>query len=166
MPPYRGRQGGGEGEAKMGRKQLFRLALLILGIVLVINILIFLNLNKDLVDNELIALDLLPKPETMTELYFTNNTNLPNAVENNQPINFTFVIHNLEATDYQYTYNVSVITNGNKRIVDSGKVLIKDDQYYIKNENFTVTHSPGRQEVVVELISKQQSIDFWIGGAK
>lgn len=152
---------------KMGRKQIFKIAISLLGIALLISgVLIFLNLNKELVHNELVALDLLPKTETMTELYFANNAQLPGAEVNNQPISFAFVIHNLEATDYRYTYNVSVITGGTRHIVDSGKVLVKDDQYYIKNEKFNLTNAPGKQEVIVELTNKQQSIDFWVGDSK
>jgi hypothetical protein len=151
---------------EMGRKQLFKLVFLLIGIALVVNVLFFLNFNRAFVHNELIALDLLPKPETMTELYFTNNVNLPSTVTGNQTISFSFVIHNLEMTDYQYVYNVSVNVNGTKHVVDSGRVLVKNDQYYVKNEKFELTSSPGKQEVVVELTNMQQSIDFWVGDSK
>jgi len=53
--------------------------------------------------------------------------------------------------------------NSIRHIVDSGKVLVKNNQYYVKNEKFNLMNSPGRQEVVVELIHLHQSIDFWIG---
>jgi hypothetical protein len=102
----------------------------------------------------------------MTELYFSNNANLPEAVTSNKPISFTFVIHNLEATDYQYAYSVLVITNGTRHTVDSGKVLVKNNQYYDKNEKFNLAKSPERQEVVVELTNKHQSIDFWVGDSQ
>jgi hypothetical protein len=150
----------------MGRKQLFKLVFFLIGIAFIINILVFLNLNREFVHNELIALDLLPKPETMTELYFDNNANLPGTVTNNQAISFSFVIHNLEMTDYQYVYRVFVEANRTKRIIDSGHVLVKNNQYYVKNEKFNLTQASGRQEVVVELTNKQQSIDFWIGDSK
>lgn len=151
----------------MGRKQIFKLALLLIGVALVVNILIFLEINQEFVHNELIALDLIPKPETMTELYFASNANLPSTVTDNQTISFSFVIHNLEMSTYQYAYSISVDdTNGTKRIVDSGYVLVKNDQYYVKNEKFNLTKALGRQEVVVELTNKQQSIDFWVGDSK
>ncbi len=144
-------------------RQLFKLAPLLIGVVLIVGIAIFYSLNKESVDNELATLDLIPKPEKLTELYFNNNANLPSSVTGNQAISFAFVIHNLETTDYQYTYDVFVTTNGTKRIVDSGSVLVKDNQYYLKYENFNLMKSSGRQEVVVELTNKRQSIDFWIG---
>jgi hypothetical protein len=144
-------------------KQLFKLASLFIGVILVVGILVFFNLNRASVYNELFALDLVPKPEKLTELYFNDNANLPSSVTSNQAISFAFVIHNLEATNFQYTYDVSVNANGTRHIVDSGNVLVKNNQYYVKNEKINLIHSTGSQEVVVELTNKQQSIDFWIG---
>lgn len=146
-------------------KQLFKLAYLLLGVILVVvGMIVFYNLNRASIYNELAALDLIPKPEKLTELYFNDNANLPGSATSNQVISFAFVIHNLETTDYLYDYEVSVIFNGTRHIVDSGKVVVKNNQYYVKNEKFNLMNSAGRQEVVVELTNKQQSIDFWIGG--
>ena len=146
------------------RQQLFKLLLLLLiGVTLVGGMLIFFNLNRASVYNELVTLDLIPKPEKLTELYFNNNAKLPSSATNNQVISFTFVIHNLETTDYRYSYDVSVNINGTRHIVDSGNVLVKNNQYSVKNEKFNLMNSSGRQEVVVELTNKRQSIDFWIG---
>jgi hypothetical protein len=257
-------------------KQLFKLASLLLGLVLVVVMLILFNLNRANIYNELVSLDLIPKPEKLTELYFKDIANLPDSETSNQitgtydgtihdlssnvstslsltgvrqsqgkitgylvlgsglqgsgpfsgtidtakhlqlivtdsaghakfffegamqsaislggnyyqcspnsirksqcsrapsgygiwslllAVSFAFVIHNLETTDYQYVYDVSVNLNGTRHIVDSGKVLVKDNQYYVKNEKFNLMDSPGRQEVVVELINMPESIDFWI----
>ena len=143
-------------------KQLFKLASLLLGLVLVVVMLILFNLNRANIYNELISLDLIPKPEKLTELYFNNSANLPGSATSNQAISFTFVIHNLETTDYQYVYDVSVNAKGTRHIVDSGDVLVKNNQYYVKNEKLKLMNSPGRQEVVIELINMPESIDFWI----
>lgn len=141
-------------------KQLAQLAPLLVGISLLVGVLIFFKLDNATIHNELVTLDLIPKPETLTELYFKNNVNLPDSTKSNQVIRFAFVIHNLEATDYQYTYNVYVNTNSTKHIVDSGRVLVKDNQNYVKNERFKLIKSQGNQEIVVELVNKNQSIDF------
>src|SRR5205085_2885299 len=100
-----------------------------------------------------------------TELYFNDPVHLLGSATSNQAISFAFVIHNLEAADYQYVYEVSVSVNGTRHIVDSGKVLVKNNQYYVKNEEFNLMNSHGRQEVAVELIDLHQSIDFWIGNS-
>jgi hypothetical protein len=143
--------------------QLFKRVLFLIGVIVVIGMLIFFNLDRASIDNELITLDLIPKPEKLTELYFNDNANLPSSARANQTIHFAFVIHNLETIDYQYIYDVSVNTNGTRHMLDTGKVLVKNNLYYVKNEQFDLMNSLGRQEVVVELTNKRQSIDFWIG---
>ena len=149
---------------RLPMKQLFKLVTLLIGVIVVIGMLIFFNLNGAFIYDELVTLNLVPKPEKLTELYFDDNANLPSSATSNEEIRFAFVIHNVEATDYQYVYDVSVNANGTRQIVDSGRVLVKDNQYYIKNERFNLLNVPGRQEVVVELTNKRQSIDFRTGG--
>lgn len=148
---------------RLTTKQLFKLAPLLMGVIAVVGMLIFYSFNKAPIQNELAALDLIPKPEKLTELYFSDNANLPSTVTRNQAINFAFVIHNLETTDFQYSYVVSVNTNGVKHVVDSGNVLVKDNQYYVKSEKFNLMKSSGSQMVLIELTNKRQSIDFWLG---
>jgi hypothetical protein len=146
------------------RKQLLKSASsLLIGVLVVTGVLIFYNLNRASIHDELIALDLLPKPEKMTELYFNDSTKLPDSATRNQTISFTFVIHNLETTNYQYLYEVSVIANGTPHIVDSGSVFVKDNEYFVKDEKFHLMNVSGGQKVVVELLNKHQSIDFWAG---
>jgi hypothetical protein len=144
-------------------KRIFKLVPLLVGVALVAGMLIFFNLNRASVYNELATLDLIPQPERLTELYFNNNVNLPDAVIGEQVVSFAFVIHNLEASDYRYVYTVSVSANGVRHVVDSGNVLVKNNQYYTKNEKFNLVNARGSQEVVIELVNKQQSIDFWAG---
>ena len=151
-------------------KQFFKVVISsLLGVILVVGAITFYNLNSTSIHNELVALYLLPKPEKLTELYFNTDANLPSIATKKQTtlglapaLSFAFVIHNLETTDYQYVYEVSVNSNGTRRIIDRGKVLVKDNQYYIKNEKFNLMNLPGRQEVVVELTNKHQAIDFWV----
>lgn len=146
------------------RKRLFKpVSLLLVAAAVVAGMIIFFKMNGTAIQNALVNLDLVPKPEKMTELFFSDPANLPGSATNNQTINFAFVIHNLETADYRYVYEVSVNANSTKQIVDSGEVLVKDNQYYVKNEQFNLMNSPGPQEVVVELINLHQSIDFWIG---
>jgi hypothetical protein len=148
-------------------QRLFKLASLLvgvtlIGVTLVGAMLIFFNMNRASIYNELVTLDLIPRPEKLTELYFNNHATLLSSVTSNQVISFAFVIHNLETTDYQYAYNVSVKANSTKYIIDSGNILVKNNQYAVKHEKFKLTNSSGSQEVVVELTNKRQAIDFWI----
>lgn len=145
-------------------KQFLRSIPLFVGvIVVVVGILIFFNFDRASINNQLALLDLIPQPEKLTELYFDNPTTLPASLPNNHIVSFTFSIHNVETTDYQYSYTVSVDANGSRHIMDSGKVLVKDNRFYTKSEAFKLTNSHSRQDVIVEITNKRQSIDFWIG---
>jgi len=148
---------------RLTSRQLFKLLFSCIGVLLLVGMFVLFNVNRAFVDNGLVTLDLLPKPEKLTELYFNDSTNLPNSATGNRAISFSFVIHNLETTDYQYSYDISVNANSTRQIVDSGTVLVKNDQYYVKYEKFKPMYLAGRQDVVVELTNKHQSIDFWIG---
>lgn len=145
------------------KKHFLKLIPLVVGVIVVVSMLIFFNLNRASINNQLALLDLVPKPEKLTELYFDNHTQLPSSLPSNHIINFTFAIHNVETTDYQYAYRVVVDTNGGRHIIDSGHLLIKNNQVYLKNEEFKLTNVSGRQDVIVEITNKRQSIDFWIG---
>ena len=142
---------------RLTMRQSFKLVSLLIG---VIGILILFSLHRASLYNGLVALDVIPEPDKLTEIYFNDHTHLPKSATSNEVIRFSFVIHNLETTDYQYAYQVSVNAHGMRLVVDSGTVLVKNDQYYVKYEQFSLLNSPGSQEVVVELISKRQSIHF------
>lgn len=148
---------------RLTNRQLFKLLFSFMGLTLLVGMLILFNVNRAFVHSELVTLDLLPQPERLTELYFNDSANLPSSATSNRVISFSFVIHNLETTDYQYSYDISVHTNDTRQIVDRGIVFVKNDQYYVKHEKFNLVFSSGRQDVVVELTNKRQSIDFWMG---
>ncbi len=143
-------------------KKFLKLAFVLLGLGLTVVVIVLVYLNNVAVYNELVALDLLPKPEKLTELYFEDSAHLPASATGNQVVSFTFVIHNLETTDYRYAYDVVVIANGGRHVVDSGNVLVKNNQSFVKKEEIPLVNSPGRQNVVVELVNLRQSIDFWV----
>ena len=144
-------------------KLLFKRAPVFIGVLVLGGVLIFLNMFKASLYNELVTLDLIPRTENFTELYFNQNATLPDTAIGNQEIQFAFVIHNLEATDMRYVYAVSVLAQGKRYVVERGNVVVKTNYYYVKNEQIRLINSPGRQNVVVELINKHQSIDFWTG---
>lgn len=146
----------------LAKKQLFKRIALLLGLGLSVAIITLLSLNSAAVYKGLASLDLVPKPEKVTELYFDTSADLPASATANQAIRFTFVIHNLETADYRYAYDVVVMANGGRHIVDAGNVLVKNNQFFTKKEEISLLNSPGRQDVVVELIDLRQSIDFWV----
>ena len=103
------------------------------------------------------------KPETFTELYFEDHLSLPNQVTLFKENNFKFTIHNLENKDMEYPYEVYIDVNGEKQMIDKSSVLIKKNEYKTISEAFTITVPIQRVKVVVNLISKNQQIHFWMG---
>ena len=103
------------------------------------------------------------KPESFTELYFDDHLSLPNKITLFKENNFKFTIHNLENKDMEYPYEVYIDLNGEKLMIDKGSVLIKNNEYKTISEDFTITVPMQRAKVVVNLISKNQQIHFWMG---
>jgi hypothetical protein len=103
------------------------------------------------------------KPETFTELYFENHLSLPSKIAYYIEKDFKFTIHNLENKDMEYPYEVYMDINGEKQMIDKSSILIKNNEYKTITEDFTITIPMQRTRVVVNLISKNQQIDFWMG---
>ena len=103
------------------------------------------------------------KPETFTELYFEDHLSLPNKVTLFKENNFKFTIHNLENKDMEYPYEVYIDVNREKQMIDKSSVLIKNNEYKTISEAFAITVPIQRAKVVVNLISKNQQIHFWMG---
>ena len=103
------------------------------------------------------------KPETFTELYLEDHLSLPNKVTLFKENNFKFTIHNLENKDMEYPYEIYIDVDGEKQMIDKSSVLIKNNEYKTITEDFTITVPTQRVKVVVNLISKNQPIHFWMG---
>lgn len=109
------------------------------------------------------------KPETFTELYFENHLSLPKKIVTDQENNFKFTVHNLEYKTMTYPYEVYIKCsdagcNGEKQIIDEGKITLKHDEYKTISESYMITLPTGRIEIVANLINKKQGIDFWVEG--
>lgn len=102
------------------------------------------------------------QPEAFTELYFKDNLSLPTRVIPKHPYFFQFTIHNLEGEDMEYSYAVYIKVRQNKLNFDKGKIFVKNNEYQTFQEKFSATSILSNSEVVVNLINKNQQIDFWI----
>ncbi len=122
---------------------------------------IYANLLGSNIPN-IIALATTVKPETYTELYFENHLNLPGKIELNRNYPFKFTIHNLENKDVVYVYEVYIVVNGEKRIIDEASVFVKSGDYRTIEEIYVTRRPTARGKIIVNLINKNQQIDFWI----
>ncbi len=108
-----------------------------------------------------------PKPETFTELYFENHLTLPTNFNSKKAQSFAFTIHNLENRDMHYIYEVYIQTPGlPKRTLATGNVFVKNSQAKKITQTLLPTYIKTRSAVVVNLINKNEKIDFWMEGTK
>lgn len=152
---------------KINHKLIVRIELFILAVCAVVGLYqIYLYVPGV---KEAVTLATTVKPETFTELYFENHINLPNTIVLGKENSFKFTIHNLENKDMAYPYEVYIKCqdtgcNGQKQIIDQGSISIKNNQYKTISEDYNIELPTNRVMVVVNLINKNQQIDFWIGG--
>ncbi len=103
-----------------------------------------------------------PKPEVFTQLYFENHIQLPSILEKSTKYTFAFTIHNLEGKDMKYPYVVSIEKPEGKNILDTNSKLIKRNAFKTIKETFSSNLIVSRSEIVVNLVSKNEHIDFWV----
>ena len=120
-------------------------------------------LNKDFMNT--IALATTVKPETFTELYFENHTQLPTTVTAYQKVSFSFTTHNLEYKIMRYPYEVYLDQDGKKTVIDKGFFYLDQDNYRTINETATIPYGLTKGKIVVDLTSKNQQVFFWVKGA-
>ena len=105
---------------------------------------------------------LLPEPEKFTELYFENHQNLPSRVEAGEKYTFAFSVHSEEQVPMTYPYRIYIQTDKKRIPVQTGTFSLVQDQKKTFQEKFLAPSYNKSAEVVVELVNKNQSIDFWI----
>jgi hypothetical protein len=104
------------------------------------------------------------QPETFTELYFENSTQLPSQVVPKHPYAFQFTLHNLESKNMEYRYEVYLEAGNNKLVFDKGTVFVKENNYKTIQERFVSASVLPKSAIVVDLTNKNQQIDFLIEG--
>jgi hypothetical protein len=138
----------------------------ILKLIVIFAVVIFfgigLQITSPAIASVLNKYDLLPRPETFTELYFENHLNLPSKVEAGQTYTFSYTVHNVEYKNMMYPYSVYIQTSKSKIPVIKGSFNLPQDGKKTLQVSFIAPNVTGRSEVVVDLVNLNQAIDFWI----
>lgn len=100
--------------------------------------------------------------EPFTELYFENHQSLPQHLELNQDYPFQFTIHNLENKPLKYYYEVSLDLDHHRQILKQAQITLNHDQHQTFTESFHVDQPFTQGKITVTLLTKHQSIHFWI----
>lgn len=111
---------------------------------------------------ELYALNIIPKPETFTELYFEDHENLPIEVLPQQSYVFSFTIHNVEYRNMTYPYQTYLLTNNKKTLLQEGNVSLGQNQRKTIQVQISSESAFPKSQIIVDLPKKKQSIDFWV----
>lgn len=106
-----------------------------------------------------------PQSETFTELYFEDYLHLPSEIVPKHSYAFQFTLHNLEGKDMEYSYAVYLEVGQEKSLFDQGTIFVKENDYKTIQEKFATTNILPKSEIVVNLVNKNQSIDFLIEGS-
>ena len=101
------------------------------------------------------------RPETYTELYFTDHLNLPKQLEPETQYEFEFSVHNLEYKDFTYVYEITATDENGEIILDKGQFLLKHDEVEDVGVTFQIPESFKRIKISVNLVNKNQIIHFW-----
>jgi hypothetical protein len=115
-----------------------------------------------LTHNALVTKATTHQPERFTELYFTDPTNLPSTATPGQDIPVKFVMHNMEYQSMTYTYCVRITGGSDDTCPAQYHITLQQNETQAITANVVVPAGTGRSEVNVDLLSKHQSIHFWL----
>lgn len=104
---------------------------------------------------------LLPRPEKLTELYFTHPNNLPQKYTPGDVQEVNFTVHNLEYKTVNYQFVIVEQTNGGNQsaVLSSGNFKLKQNQYK-KLTQYVNTPDLGKNiKLTVKLTNVNESID-------
>lgn len=107
---------------------------------------------------------LLPQPERLTELYFTDPSSLPSDYTPNGNQTVTFTTHNLEyrTTTYNYVVTAGGMDTSQIQELASGTFTLPQNGVRKLTVPITLPALSQREEVSVNLTNVSTSIDFWL----
>jgi uncharacterized membrane protein len=136
----------------------------VVALVVTVGAVIVIVLLAPAIKRQLNAWKLLPEPERLTELYFTNPNNLPThyTPEKSQTVSFT--VHNLEYRTTTYTYIITEqnLTGGQTETLNSGTFTLSQNQYKSPAVNIIPTDLGSSVKMTVDLIGENESIDYLV----
>jgi len=121
------------------------------------------------------SLELVPRPQGVTELYFTNYRKPPASLRPGevQKVAFTVRNHEHKTTRYHYQLVGKVAQSGNEHLWNEGTFTLADNHSKVIRQTITMPSIPGRMAVEVDLdydstipgtdapSPQKQSIHYW-----
>ena len=106
------------------------------------------------ISNQLNSWDLLPKPERLTELYFTNSSNLPAVYTPGQQQTVSFTVRDIEYRTTKYTYTINQTNNSTDSALTQGSFTLKQNQSTVLKIPITLVNQGNHSQIEVSLTYK------------
>jgi len=108
---------------------------------------------------------ILPQPENLTELYFSDPLTLDSALNSDGKLAFTFTLHNMEGLSKDYAYRVTLI-KPDSLVTTLYEGTIRLDDNGLQNVRIDIPVSMTAQDfatdkIQVQLVESGQAIAFW-----
>lgn len=132
-------------------------------VVLAVSITLVITLNLGAITRQLHAWKLLPQPQSVTELYFTDHRKLPASYTPGQTQPVAFSIHNNSSQDATYTYAVSEQSEDGKqyREVARRAILVAPGATQSIEIPVVRTDFGERTRVGIYIVNSNQTINYW-----
>jgi hypothetical protein len=112
-------------------------------------------------NNELVALKLVPIPQKFTELYVANYTSLPTQVYPGLMVPISFSIHNVEGKETTYPYVIyTVSTDGSTTTVATATTTIANNGVWTVSIPYTFITAATSTEFFIDLPDQNQDLHF------
>lgn len=135
-----------------------------IGIVVLIVVVALVTGYRHQIDNQLRSWKVLPEPEKLTELYFTDPNSLPTKYVPGQTQDVKFTVHNIEyqTETYHYIIYESNESGSQTQQLVSSAFVLGQNQY--KNEAVSIPTADlgSRVKVEVYLSNVNESVDYWM----
>lgn len=120
--------------------------------------------NASAITHQLRTWKLLPEPERLTELYFSNHAKLPTTYTTGQTQTVDFAIHNLEYRTVDYKYRITQTDKNGENAVElaRGSVTLQHNQIAKPSAAVILTDfgEKSRLNVVLETGTSSQAIFY------
>lgn len=117
-----------------------------------------------------------PKPESVSELYFTKSTSLPATFIPNSNLEVDFTVRNLESQDVSYDYKIEQLNPANNQtaVLSTGALSLSHSEEAQEKITVIPADIKGTSKITVTVAypsgsdqkQKRLSISYWLKNSK
>jgi uncharacterized membrane protein len=136
----------------------------LLAILAICVLIALISLFHQQIYSQLNAWKLLPRPEKLTELYFTHPNDLPSTYAPGQSQAISFTVHNIEYQTMTYRYKIVETSQDGSRTktIKTGNFTLQQNQYKSITKTVPLANLGARVKLTTALPTVHESIDYWL----